>query len=32
MVKVDLTGCDSFVKKEQFEEYVKKALEAQKVL
>ena len=32
MVKVDLTGCDSFVKKEQFEEYVKKALAAQKVL
>ena len=32
MVKVDLTGCDSFVKKEQFEEYVKKALAAQVVL
>ena len=32
MVKVDLTGCESFVKKEQFEEYVGKALAAQRVL
>ncbi len=32
MVKIDLTGCDSFVKKEQFNEYVNKALAAQKVL
>ena len=32
MVKIDLTGCDSFVKKEQFNEYVTKALAAQKVL
>ena len=32
MVKVDLTGCESFVKKEQFDEYVNKALAAQVVL
>lgn len=32
MVNIDLTGCDSFVKKEQFNEYVNKALAAQKVL
>ena len=32
MVKVDLTGCESFVKKEQFEKYVNKALAAQVVL
>ena len=32
MVKIDLTGCDSFVAKEQFNEYVKKALAAQVVL
>ena len=32
MVKIDLSGCDSFVAKERFEEYVKKALAAQQVL
>ena len=32
MVKVDLTGCDSFVGKEQFQAYVEKALAAQVVL
>ena len=32
MIKVDLTGCDSFVGKEAFEEYLKKALAAQVVL
>ena len=32
MVKVDLTGCDSFVGKEQFQAYVEKALAAQIVL
>ncbi len=32
MIKVDLTGCDSFVGKEAFEEYLKKALAAQIVL
>jgi glucose-6-phosphate isomerase len=32
MVNIDLTGCDSFVKKEQFNEYVNKAIAAQKVL
>ena len=32
MVKIDLSGCDSFVGKERFEEYVKKALAAQQVL
>ena len=32
MVKIDLTGCDSFVAKETFEEYVNKALAAQVVL
>jgi glucose-6-phosphate isomerase len=32
MVNIDLTGCDSFVKKEQLNEYVNKALAAQKVL
>ena len=32
MVKVDLTGCDSFVGKEQYKDYVKKALAAQVVL
>ena len=32
MVKVDLTGCESFVKKEKFAEYVNKALAAQVVL
>ncbi len=32
MVKIDLTGCESFVKKEQFDEYVNKALSAQVVL
>ena len=32
MVKIDLTGCDSFVTKETFEEYVNKALAAQVVL
>lgn len=32
MVKIDLTGCDSFVGKEQFNEYVNKALAAQVVL
>ena len=32
MVKIDLTGCDSFVKKEQYNDYLKKALAAQKVL
>ena len=32
MVKIDLTGCDAFVAKEQYNEYLKKALAAQKVL
>ena len=32
MVKIDLSGCDSFVGKERFEEYVNKALAAQQVL
>ena len=32
MVKIDLTGCDSFVKKEQYNDYLKQALAAQKVL
>ena len=32
MVKVDLTGCDSFVGKEQFQAYVEKALAAKVVL
>ena len=32
MVKSDLTGCDSFVGKEAFQEYVNKALAAQVVL
>ncbi len=32
MIKIDLTGCDSFVAKERFNEYVKKALAAQVVL
>ncbi|MBR5019210.1 MAG: glucose-6-phosphate isomerase [Bacteroidales bacterium] len=32
MVKIDLTGCDSFVGKEAFHEYVNKALAAQVVL
>lgn len=32
MVKIDLTGCDSFVGKEAFQEYVNKALAAQVVL
>ena len=32
MVKIDLSGCDSFVAKERFEEYVKKALAAKQVL
>ena len=32
MVKIDLTGCDSFVAKEQYNEYLKGALAAQKVL
>ena len=32
MVKIDLTGCDSFVAKETFEKYVNKALAAQVVL
>ena len=32
MVKLDLTGCDSFVAKERFEQYVEKSLAAQKVL
>ena len=32
MVKIDLSGCDSFVAKGRFEEYVKKALAAQQVL
>ena len=32
MIKVDLTGCDSFVGKEAFEEYLKKPLAAQVVL
>ena len=32
MVQIDLTGCDSFVTKEQFNEYVNKALAAQVVL
>ena len=32
MVRIDLTGCDGFVAKEQFDEYVNKALAAQKVL
>ena len=32
MVKIDLTGCDAFVKPEVFDRYVNKALEAQVVL
>ena len=32
MVKIDLTGCDSFVAKEKYNEYLKGALAAQKVL
>lgn len=32
MVKIDLSGCDSFVAKGRFEEYVNKALAAQQVL
>ena len=32
MVKIDLTGCDSFVAKEQYDKYLKGALAAQKVL
>ncbi|MCR5709419.1 MAG: glucose-6-phosphate isomerase [Bacteroidales bacterium] len=32
MVRIDLTGCDSFIGKGQFEEYVNKALAAQVVL
>ncbi|MBR1539504.1 MAG: glucose-6-phosphate isomerase, partial [Bacteroidales bacterium] len=32
MVKIDLTGCDSFVSKESYNEYLKKALAAQQVL
>ena len=32
MVKLDLTGCDPFVAKEQYNEYLKGALLAQKVL
>ena len=32
MVKLDLTGCDSFVAKEQYDKYLKCALAAQKVL
>ena len=32
MVKIDLTGCDSFVSKEKYNEYLKGALVAQKVL
>ena len=32
MVKIDLSGCDSFVAKERFDEYLNKALAAQKVL
>ena len=32
MVKIDLTGCDSFVAKERYNEYLKGALAAQKVL
>ena len=30
MVKLDLTGCDPFVAKEQYNEYLKGALLAQK--
>ena len=32
MVKVDLTGCESFVKKEQFNEYLNRAMAAQGIL
>ena len=32
MVRIDLTGCDSFVAKEQYDKYLKGALAAQKVL
>ncbi len=32
MVKIDLTGCDAFIKPEVFDRYVNKALEAQAVL
>jgi len=32
MVKVDLTGCESFVKKEQYNDYLKRALDAQVTL
>lgn len=32
MVKIDLTGCDTFVAKESYNEYLKKALAAQQVL
>ena len=32
MVKIDLTGCDAFVKKDVYDEYVKRALEAQVTL
>ena len=32
MVKVDLTGCESFVKKEQYNEYLNRAMAAQGIL
>ena len=32
MVKIDLSGCDTFVTKDRFDEYVDKALAAQQVL
>ena len=32
MVKIDLTGCESFVKKEQYNEYINRAMDAQGIL
>ncbi len=32
MVKIDLTGCESFVKKEQYNEYINRAMAAQGIL